>query len=48
MSEATYQDVEDLIAAERLESVQIKGLNTPIALYRMVVKPPAKTIPPQV
>ena len=47
MSEATYQEVQDLIAAERLESVQIKGLNTPIALYRMVVKPP-KTTPPQI
>ncbi|MEP7308759.1 MAG: adenylate/guanylate cyclase domain-containing protein [Acidobacteriota bacterium] len=46
MSESTYEEVRDLIAAERLESVQIKGLNTAIAVYRMLVKPSPQTVPP--
>jgi class 3 adenylate cyclase len=43
LAESTYREVQDLVAAERLEAVRIKGLNSPIAVYRMVVKAAAAT-----
>lgn len=38
MAQSTYERVEGLVAAERLEPVQVKGFKEPVPLYRMAVK----------
>jgi class 3 adenylate cyclase len=42
MAQSTYERVEGLVAAERLEPVQVKGFKEPVPLYRMAVKAPGK------
>jgi class 3 adenylate cyclase len=37
MAQSTYERVEGVIAAERLEPVQVKGFKEPVPLYRMAV-----------
>jgi adenylate cyclase len=41
LSESAHEAVRDLVAAERVESVQIKGLKEAMVIYRMVVKSPS-------
>ena len=38
MAQSTYERVEGLVAAERLEPVKVKGFKEPVPLYRMAVK----------
>ncbi len=37
LAESTYQLVRDLIAAQRLEPLQVKGFSAPVSVYEMVV-----------
>lgn len=36
ISEATYEQVRDMVIAERLEPVQVKGKSRPVPVYRLV------------
>jgi class 3 adenylate cyclase len=38
MAQSTYDRLEGLVAAEKLEPVQVKGFKQPVPLYRMAVK----------
>ena len=38
MAQSTYERLEGLVAAERLEPVKVKGFKDPVPLYRMAVK----------
>jgi adenylate cyclase len=38
MAQSTYERLEGLIAAERLEPVQVKGFKEPVPLYRLAVQ----------
>jgi class 3 adenylate cyclase len=39
LAESTWQQVQDLVAAERLDEVRIRGLQVPVTVYRMTVRP---------
>jgi class 3 adenylate cyclase len=39
MAQSTYDRLEGLVAAEKLEPVQVKGFKEPVPLYRMAVTP---------
>jgi class 3 adenylate cyclase len=39
MAQSTYDRLEGLVAAEKLEPVQVKGFKEPVPLYRMAVAP---------
>jgi len=41
MSESTYLRVEGLVAAERLEPLQVKGFTQPVPVYKMALAKPA-------
>lgn len=43
LAESTYRRVRDLVAAERLEPMEVKGLSQPVDVYRMRVAAQAKT-----
>jgi class 3 adenylate cyclase len=43
LAESTYDRVRDLVAAERLEPMQVKGISQPVEVYRMRMAAPAKT-----
>lgn len=43
LAESTYHRVRDLVAAERLEPMEVKGLSQPVEVYRMRMAAPAKT-----
>jgi adenylate cyclase len=40
LSESTYKAVQGRVAAERLESVKVKGFNDPVPVYRMIINRP--------
>jgi adenylate cyclase len=40
LAESTYVLVRDLVAAERLDAVQVRGLAQPVAVYRMTIQRP--------
>jgi adenylate cyclase len=37
LSESAWRQVQDLVAAERLDEVAVRGLSHPVPVYRMVV-----------
>lgn len=37
LAESTWEPVRDLVAAERIEEVSVRGLSRPVAVYRMTV-----------
>ncbi|MGE3842681.1 MAG: adenylate/guanylate cyclase domain-containing protein [Vicinamibacterales bacterium] len=37
LAESTWQPVRDLVAAERIEEVSVRGLSQPVAVYRMAI-----------
>ncbi len=43
LAESTYRRVRDLVAAERLQPMEVKGLSHPVEVYRMRVAEQAKT-----
>jgi class 3 adenylate cyclase len=38
LAESTYQRVQDLVAAERMEPLTVKGFSEPVPVYRMTVR----------
>lgn len=43
LAESTYRRVRDLVAAERLQPMEVKGLSRPVEVYRMRVAAQAET-----
>jgi class 3 adenylate cyclase len=44
LAESAWQQVRDLVAAERLDEVHIRGIQAPVTVYRMTVHPAAAAV----